>query len=142
MKYREENGRFTNRRQLQKVPRLGAKTYEQCVGFMRISEGENPLDRTPIHPESYKVVDQLFKELRVELDKLGSKELSVLLSEQQPEQLAVKLDVGVHCATFSTAYSARDVTLGKKCRCLFSVRMSLKLRIWLKAWNSKVPFAT
>ncbi|WP_416298768.1 Tex family protein [Paenibacillus illinoisensis] len=95
VKYREENGRFTNRRQLQKVPRLGAKTYEQCVGFMRISEGENSLDRTPIHPESYKVVDQLFKELQVELDKLGSKELSVLLSEQQPEQLAVKLDVGV-----------------------------------------------
>ncbi|MDQ0722096.1 uncharacterized protein QF049_003357 [Paenibacillus sp. W4I10] len=95
VKYREENGRFTNRRQLQKVPRLGAKTYEQCVGFMRIGEGENPLDRTPIHPESYKVVDQLFKELQVALDKLGSKELSVLLSEQQPEQLAVKLGVGV-----------------------------------------------
>ncbi len=95
VKYREENGRFTNRRQLQKVPRLGAKTYEQCVGFMRIGEGENPLDRTPIHPESYKVVDQLFKELQVALDKLGSKELSVLLSEQQPEQLAMKLDVGV-----------------------------------------------
>lgn len=95
VKYREENGRFTNRRQLQKVPRLGAKTYEQCVGFMRIGEGENLLDRTPIHPESYKVVDQLFKELQVALDKLGSKELSVLLSEQQPEQLAVKLDVGV-----------------------------------------------
>ncbi|WP_339182781.1 Tex family protein [Paenibacillus sp. FSL R5-0701] len=95
VKYREENGRFTNRRQLQKVPRLGAKTYEQCVGFMRIGEGENPLDRTPIHPESYKVVDLLFKELQVALDKLGSKELSVLLSEQQPEQLAVKLDVGV-----------------------------------------------
>ncbi|WP_458125734.1 Tex family protein [Paenibacillus sp. Z3-2] len=95
VKYREENGRFTNRRQLQKVPRLGAKTYEQCVGFMRIGEGENPLDRTPIHPESYKVVDQLFKELQVALDKLGTKELSVLLSEQQPEQLAVKLDVGV-----------------------------------------------
>lgn len=95
VKYREENGRFTNRRQLQKVPRLGAKTYEQCVGFMRIGEGENPLDRTPIHPESYKVVDQLFRELQVALDKLGSKELSVLLSEQQPEQLAVKLNVGV-----------------------------------------------
>ncbi len=95
VKYREENGRFTNRRQLQKVPRLGAKTYEQCVGFMRIGEGENPLDRTPIHPESYKVVDQLFKELQVELDKLGSKELAELLSEQKADQLAVKLDVGV-----------------------------------------------
>lgn len=95
VKFREENGRFLNRRQLQKVPRLGAKTYEQCVGFMRIGEGENPLDRTPIHPESYKVVDQLFAELNIGLDKLGSKELSELLSQQNPEQLAAKLGVGV-----------------------------------------------
>uniref|UniRef100_UPI00403F99F0 Tex family protein n=1 Tax=Paenibacillus sp. FSL W8-0426 TaxID=2921714 RepID=UPI00403F99F0 len=95
VKFREENGRFSNRRQLQKVPRLGAKTYEQCVGFMRIGEGDNPLDRTPIHPESYKVVDQLFAELNIGLDKLGSKELSELLSRQNPEQLAAKLGVGV-----------------------------------------------
>ncbi|WP_305024473.1 Tex family protein [Paenibacillus lacisoli] len=95
VKYREENGKFENRKQLQKVPRLGAKTFEQCVGFMRIPGGQNPLDRTPIHPESYKVVDKLFQELNIELDKLGSKELSDLLTEQNPEELAVKLDVGV-----------------------------------------------
>jgi uncharacterized protein len=95
VKYREENGKFVSRKQLQKVPRLGAKTYEQCVGFMRISEGENILDRTPIHPESYAVVDRLFQELQVGLDKLGSKELAELLDAQQPESLAVKLEVGV-----------------------------------------------
>ena len=49
------------RKQLQKVPRLGAKSYEQCIGFLRIPEGSNPLDRTPIHPESYEVVDKLFQ---------------------------------------------------------------------------------
>ncbi|MGV2805560.1 RNA-binding transcriptional accessory protein, partial [Clostridium perfringens] len=95
VKYREENGKFVSRKQLQKVPRLGAKTYEQCVGFMRISEGENILDRTPIHPECYAVVDRLFQELQVSLDKLGSKELAELLDAQQPENLAVKLEVGV-----------------------------------------------
>lgn len=95
VKYREENGKFVSRKQLQKVPRLGAKTFEQCVGFMRISEGENILDRTPIHPESYAVVDRLFQELQVGLDKLGSKELAELLDAQKPENLAVKLEVGV-----------------------------------------------
>jgi len=95
VKYREENGKFTSRKQLQKVPRLGAKTYEQCIGFMRISDGENPLDRTPIHPESYNVVDQLFKELRYELDQVGSKELAATLSTVDPSGVADQLGVGV-----------------------------------------------
>lgn len=95
VKYREENGIFTNRMQLQKVPRLGAKTFEQCVGFLRISEGDNPLDNTPIHPESYEVVDGLFRELRLELDQLGTKELKEKLQHVEPETLAVKLNVGV-----------------------------------------------
>ncbi|WP_018757644.1 Tex family protein [Paenibacillus terrigena] len=95
VKYREENGKFTSRKQLQKVPRLGAKTYEQCIGFMRISDGENPLDRTPIHPESYNVVDQLFKELRYELDQVGSKELAAALSTVDPSGVADQLGVGV-----------------------------------------------
>lgn len=95
VKYREENGKFTSRKQLQKVPRLGAKTFEQCVGFLRINEGENPLDRTPIHPESYGVVTQLFQELRVELSQLGTKELAEMLSSLEPESLAVQLGVGV-----------------------------------------------
>ncbi|MFD0617604.1 Tex family protein [Paenibacillus sp. GCM10027629] len=95
VKYREENGKFTSRKQLQKVPRLGAKTYEQCIGFMRISDGDNPLDRTPIHPESYNVVDQLFKELRYELDQVGSKELAAALSIVDPSGVADQLGVGV-----------------------------------------------
>lgn len=95
VKFREENGRFKSRKQLQKVPRLGAKTFEQCVGFMRISEAESPLDNTPIHPESYGVVDQLFRELKLELDAIGTAELKERLKELKPEELAVKLDVGV-----------------------------------------------
>nr|WP_324616419.1 Tex family protein [Paenibacillus bouchesdurhonensis] len=95
VKFREENGKFTSRKQLQKVPRLGAKTFEQCIGFLRINDGEHLLDRTPIHPESYGVVTQLFKELRVELSQLGTKELAEMLSTLEPENLAVQLGVGV-----------------------------------------------
>ena len=57
--YREENGRFKNRRQLLKVPKLGPKAYEQCAGFMRISGGDNPLDQTSVHPESYAAAEEL-----------------------------------------------------------------------------------
>ncbi len=62
--YRETNGRFTNRRQLLKVAKLGPKAYEQCAGFMRILDGDNPLDATSVHPESYEAAKKL-------LDKLG-----------------------------------------------------------------------
>ena len=62
--YRETNGRFVNRKQLLKVPKLGPKAYEQCAGFMRITDGENPLDATSVHPESYEAAERL-------LDKLG-----------------------------------------------------------------------
>lgn len=95
VKYRDSNGKFLSRKELQNVPRLGAKTYEQCIGFMRISEGDNPLDRTPIHPESYKVVDRLFRELGVGMEKLGTPELSELLRRQDVEKLAEVLEVGV-----------------------------------------------
>ncbi|MCZ8512571.1 Tex family protein [Paenibacillus filicis] len=95
VKYRDENGKFTDRKQLQKVPRLGAKAFEQCVGFLRISDGKNQLDNTPIHPESYPVVDQLFRELKLELSQLGSQQLKDMLQHLQPEELSVKLGVGV-----------------------------------------------
>ncbi|GAA3402937.1 Tex family protein [Paenibacillus hodogayensis] len=95
VKFREENGKFKDRKQLQKVPRLGAKTFEQCVGFMRVSEGASPLDNTPIHPESYEVVDRLFRELKLDLGKLGSQELKEKLQHADTEALAAKLDVGV-----------------------------------------------
>ena len=64
VEYREANGRFTNRKQLLKVAKLGPKAYEQCAGFMRITDGENPLDATSVHPESYDAAMQL-------LDKMG-----------------------------------------------------------------------
>ena len=59
--YREENGRFTDRRELLKVPKLGPKAFEQCAGFMRILEGKNPLDSTGVHPESYEAAEKLLK---------------------------------------------------------------------------------
>lgn len=95
VKYREENGRFTDRKQLQKVPRLGAKSYEQCIGFLRIPDGSNPLDRTPIHPESYPVVDKLFEALGLRAEELGSETAKARLAAADPEELAPKLDVGV-----------------------------------------------
>ena len=95
VKYRDDNGKFTSRAQLQKVPRLGAKAFEQCVGFLRIAGGSNPLDNTPIHPESYDVVDKLFRELKLELSQLGSSELKAMLQSLEPEELAPKLGVGV-----------------------------------------------
>ena len=59
--YREENGSFTNRKQLLKVAKLGPKAYEQCAGFMRITDGDNPLDATGVHPESYDAAEKLLK---------------------------------------------------------------------------------
>ena len=61
--YREENGSFTDRRQLLKVPKLGPKAYQQCAGFARIMNGDNPLDATSVHPESYPAAAQLLKKL-------------------------------------------------------------------------------
>jgi uncharacterized protein len=95
VKYREENGKFKSRSQLQKVPRLGAKAYEQCAGFLRISEGQNPLDNTPIHPESYDAVDNLFRELKLELAQVGTQKLKEQLQQVEPAELAPKLGVGV-----------------------------------------------
>jgi protein Tex len=60
--YRKENGRFTNRKQLKEVARLGDKAYEQCTGFLRIKNGDNPLDESGVHPESYSIVEQIAKD--------------------------------------------------------------------------------
>ena len=60
--YRKEKGRFTNRQQLKEVARLGDKAYEQCAGFLRIKNGDDPLDESSVHPESYKVVEQMAKD--------------------------------------------------------------------------------
>lgn len=95
VKQREENGIFTTRAQLQKVPRLGAKTYEQCIGFLRISDGDNPLDRTPIHPESYAVVGKLFKALGLNVADIGSEPLKEKLRAVSLDDLSASLGIGV-----------------------------------------------
>ena len=68
VEYREANGRFTNRKQLLKVPKLGPKAFEQCAGFLRIADGENPLDATSVHPESYPVTMELLKKLELSME--------------------------------------------------------------------------
>ncbi len=74
--YRDENGGFKNRRELHKVPRLGDKAFEQCAGFLRIHGGDNPLDQSAVHPESYHIVEKMAKKLNVKVgDLIGNKEL-------------------------------------------------------------------
>ena len=68
VEYREANGRFTNRKQLLKVPKLGPKAFEQCAGFLRIADGENPLDATSVHPESYPATMELLKKLELSME--------------------------------------------------------------------------
>ena len=68
VEYREANGRFTNRKQLLKVPKLGPKAFEQCAGFLRIADGENPLDATSVHPESYPAPMELLKKLELSME--------------------------------------------------------------------------
>lgn len=74
--YRNELGKFTSRKQLMKVPRLGGKAFEQCAGFLRIKEGDDPLDASAVHPEAYSVVSQMAKDLAVDIKTLiGNEEL-------------------------------------------------------------------
>lgn len=90
--YREENGCFDNRKQLLKVPKLGPKAYEQCAGFLRISDGSQPLDNTGVHPESYEAVEKLLSELGVEPDKLREGSLPIRIEDY--EKMAAKLSIG------------------------------------------------
>lgn len=76
--FREENGRFTDRRQLLKVAKLGPKAFEQCAGFMRIQGGDNPLDATSVHPESYEAAIELLKMLGYDVNSINSGELAGL----------------------------------------------------------------
>ena len=68
VKYREENGKFVNRKELLKVKMLGEKAFEQCAGFLRISDGDNPLDKTAVHPETYEIAENLLKKLGYTLE--------------------------------------------------------------------------
>lgn len=93
--YREENGRFTSRAELLKVPKLGPKAYEQCAGFMRINDGKNPLDATGVHPESYDATKKLLEKLGYTLEDVKSRKVegvSKRISEYK--KLADELGIG------------------------------------------------
>lgn len=93
--YREENGRFTNRRQLLKVAKLGPKAFEQCAGFMRIADGKNPLDNTSVHPESYQAAEQLLDKLGYSLEDVSSNGLRGISKKvTNPKKLAEELQIG------------------------------------------------
>ncbi len=93
--YREENGRFTDRKQLLKVGKLGPKAFEQCAGFMRISGGKNPLDNTSVHPESYEAAEAMLKKLGYEKDDVSEGKLVGLsLLVKDYKKLSSELGVG------------------------------------------------
>ncbi|BAU29898.1 uncharacterized protein DFP93_11218 [Aneurinibacillus soli] len=92
---REESGKYQSRSQLKDVPRLGAKTYEQCIGFLRITDGDNSLDNTPIHPESYGAVHGLLSKLGLTADEIGSEDAREKLRGVAVESMAEGLGIGV-----------------------------------------------
>ena len=92
--YREENGAIKHNKEIAKVKRLGAKTFEQSIGFLRIVDGEEPLDNTSIHPESYQVTYQLLDELNLSVEDLGSDQLKATLNRINQHEVAEKLSIG------------------------------------------------
>ena len=101
--YREENGRFVSRRQLLKVPKLGPKAFEQCAGFMRITDGDNPLDATSVHPESYAAAEKLMEKLGLSMGDVreiqksagnGKKAAGLSGKIKDKKKLAAELGVG------------------------------------------------
>src|SRR5699024_9705502 len=91
---RNEEGKFSDRKELKNIPRLGAKTYEQGIGFLRIVDGTNSLDRTPIHPESYKQTEQLLSSIECRLDDIGSDKLKERLRAIDIKRMADELQMG------------------------------------------------
>ncbi|MDN5389436.1 MULTISPECIES: Tex family protein [Bacillus] len=94
VKKRDEIGKFTSRKELKDIPRLGAKTYEQCIGFLRVPDGGEPLDRTGIHPESYKETRELLKKLGLSTAEIGTRELQDKINELNISEAAEQLGIG------------------------------------------------
>lgn len=94
--YREENGLFHNRKELKKVPKLGPKAFEQCAGFLRIAESDMPLDKTGVHPESYKAAEALLKLCGYSLEDVASGQVKGLTNKvSMTEETAEKLGIGL-----------------------------------------------
>ncbi|MGM0867609.1 MAG: Tex family protein [Bacillota bacterium] len=94
VKKREEEGKFVSRVQLKKIPRLGAKTYEQCIGFLRIMDGKEILDRTSIHPDNYNDVKKLLAKVGLSVNDIGSEELKQSLNQLNLEKVSEELEIG------------------------------------------------
>ena len=90
--YREENGRFTARKQLLKVPKLGPKAFEQCAGFLRISGGSDPLDNTGVHPESYPLAKALLEEAGLSEEALAEGPVSIFVGKKQEKEFYRKFN--------------------------------------------------
>jgi uncharacterized protein len=130
VKYRNETGRFNSRRELLKVPRLGGKAFEQCAGFLRITEGENLLDGSSVHPEAYHVVEQMAKDMNVQVktligngslinqiapkkyvtEQFGELTVRDILNELQKPGLDPRTEVQQF--EFANVYKIQDVTVG------------------------------
>lgn len=94
VKKREEEGKFTNRKALKSIPRLGTKTYEQCIGFLRVLNGDEPLDQTAIHPENYSAVNKLLKKVGFTSLDIGSEALNQVLNDLDLVTVAKELEIG------------------------------------------------
>nr|WP_025783166.1 Tex family protein [Sporosarcina sp. D27] len=94
VKKREEEGQFEKRTQLKKIPRLGAKTYEQAIGFLRVPNAKELFDATGIHPESYALAEEILREAGVSKEQIGSAEAIAALNDLNSAELASKLEVG------------------------------------------------
>lgn len=92
--FREENNEFTNRKQIKDVSRIGAKTYEQAIGFLRITNGENPLDNTGIHPETYKEADTIINEAGIAVAEIGTDEAKTALGQLDKSKIREETGLG------------------------------------------------
>ncbi len=97
VKYREENGEFTNRKQILKVPKIGAKAYEQCAGFLRVSGSDDILDNTGVHPESYGIARRLLKKFGLSESDIGNESIKILRTKidlEGTKKVCEELEVG------------------------------------------------
>ena len=124
VKYREENGKFTSRKELLKVPKLGPKAFEQCAGFMRILDGKNPLDATSVHPETYDAANALLDKLGIDTEELkkiqteAAKQQSPLpkkktAPKKKKQQFVVRNTHTAFGAAFAEAFGSIDLPSGE-----------------------------
>ena len=107
--YREENGKFKNRKELLKVPKLGPKAFEQCAGFMRIQDGDNPLDATSVHPETYDAAKQLLEKLGMSMEDVKKLQSEIakksLVKKPQPKEKKKEFKVRNTGTAFGAAFA-------------------------------------